>query len=536
MEKTVRSWAWAWAWGSSTTALVGSRWRKVFDYDSKSYQQPQPQPQPQPQQQQHNNNGERRDGSSSQQSRSPPTVPEVITSPAISAVRMPSSPSEAHANLFAARSSAGSSSNGVSVDFVPFVQRRVSTHHLATARLSAVRPTIEPVKLGSTTELGLGLGRPTSPTRRNSRGEPLSPSAWMAGFGLGSNPNVVDPFTNPSYVSSSGGSHRGSYQSAFSGERDRERPFESGGDLASPRSGAQSLASDRTPRGRHSPIQYQQMTRGAPLSIVAEHGPAADVRPDGASDIMSTFGSAFGDRPESTHSHATSYNEYHHHPDQIQLTRYHALSDVEEVLTPVADERLSLRPGQEAPWRAVYESRASIPSPRQFPETVSSSPNSPYFSHLRSAADNTDTTTATATQFRNPFASDEHVQIPQHSSPPPQQQQQQYQQPRTPQRQHHHHQSSDADLANAAAMIPPVPSSGRNRRPPGPHRRKSEATSLSGILPSDASVAPSMTGTSIVERPHSLDTSEWDDPSLRRQQEERLFFSGSIASTPSENK
>ncbi|KAG8815039.1 hypothetical protein FRC18_001678 [Serendipita sp. 400] len=477
-----------------------------------------------------NNHGERRDGSS-QQSRSPPTVPEVITSPAISAVRMPTSPSEAHANL-AARSSAGSSSNGISVDFVPFVQRRVSTHHhLATARLSAVRPTIEPVKLGSTTD----LGRPTSP-RRNSRGEPLSPSAWMAGFGLGSNPNVVDPFTNPSYVSSSGGSHRGSYQSGFSGER--ERPFESGADLASPRSGAQSLASDRTPRGRHSPIQYQQMTRGAPLSIVAEHGPAADVRPDGASDIMSTFGSAFGDRPESTHSHATSYNEYHH-PDQIQLTRYHALSDVEEVLTPVADERLSLRPGQEAPWRAVYESRASIPSPRQFPETVSSSPNSPYFSHLRSAADNTDTTTATATatQFRNPFASDEHVQIPQHSSPPPpQQQQQQYQQPRTPQRQHHHHQSSDADLANAAAMIPPVPSSGRNRRPPGPHRRKSEATSLSGILPSDASVAPSMTGTSIVERPHSLDTSEWDDPSLRRQQEERLFFSGSIASTPSENK
>ncbi|KAG8843260.1 hypothetical protein FRB91_003501, partial [Serendipita sp. 411] len=187
-----------------------------------------------------NNHGERRDGSS-QQSRSPPTVPEVITSPAISAVRMPTSPSEAHANL-AARSSAGSSSNGISVDFVPFVQRRVSTHHhLATARLSAVRPTIEPVKLGSTTD----LGRPTSP-RRNSRGEPLSPSAWMAGFGLGSNPNVVDPFTNPSYVSSSGGSHRGSYQSGFSGER--ERPFESGADLASPRSGAQSLASDRTPR------------------------------------------------------------------------------------------------------------------------------------------------------------------------------------------------------------------------------------------------------------------------------------------------
>ncbi|KAG8830705.1 hypothetical protein FRC17_004394 [Serendipita sp. 399] len=364
----------------------------------------------------------------------------------------------------------------------------------------------------------------------------------MAGFGLGSNPNVVDPFNNPSYVSSSEGGHHQRYSYQSSGL--------SGENMASPRSGAGSLSSDKTTRGRapSPPGQYQQMTRGVPLSVVVEHG-GSDVRLDGASDIMSTFGSAFGDRPESIRSTATSYNEHHYNAaaaDQAQIARYHALSDVEEVLTPVADERLSLRPGQSLPWRSTstYNSRSrggSVSSPpRPLQETASSSPSSPQFDHpLRQPPVDplsTDTTTTT-TEFRNPFASDENVEVQQRSlSPPPRHHQQSHHQHHPSlslYRQHHQHHASDADLANAAAMIPPVPPSGvRGRRTPGPgaYRRKSEATSLSGILPSDVSVAASGTGTSIVERPPSLDTSEWDDLALRRQQEERLFFSASVES------
>lgn len=419
--------------------------------------------------------------SHSQQDRqiSPQSGPEVITSPPISVLALPSAPAKAASttstsgNTFGARSSTGSA---ITADFVPFVQRRVSAHPpLPHARLSAVRPPIpteQAVRLDSSSD----LGRDSSP-RRNSKGEPLSPSAWIAGFGPTASSSAAgatnaDPFNNPSYVSSSGHDERLS-------------------DAASPMSSAYSLNSDPVVargRPRSQTYQHHAHTREQ-LSMVAEVGEV--VRPDGASDIMSALGSAFGDRPTSRQSDSTT-NEFE---DErwTQVVHYHPLSDVEEVLTPVADERLSIQPGQPLAWRSLHDSLGSL-TPRRM--DVSLSPTSPRFRRSVEIQ-----TTATA-NVPSPLSSE--------TTPP------RFENPFT----------DDASLANAAAMIPPAPRApaGYSRRPPGAYRRKSEATSLhNGILPSEKSGSISITGTSIA-RPGSIDTSEWDDPAVRKREEENLFY------------
>lgn len=147
----------------------------------------------------------------------------------------------------------------------------------------------------------LSSGEYSPVDRRNSRGEPLSPRAWIAGFGLASR----SPFANPSYVSSSG-DHQDSVQST-------NRTSEPG----TPLSNTSLSGSDRTPRGqqRHS----HERPSGATVP--------SDVRPDGASDIISTFGSAFGDRRSSHHTVSTIDDE--RHLSTTDMVWYHPLSDAE---------------------------------------------------------------------------------------------------------------------------------------------------------------------------------------------------------------
>lgn len=225
------------------------------------------------------------------------SIPEIISSPALSSFKPPSPPQPP------VRSYTG---NPSPVDYVPLVKRRVSPYR-SGERLSTLRPlsTDLPPKSPSI----LDLHRETSP-RRNSRGEPLSPSAWMAGFGLASGSNV-DPFTNPSYGSTT--DHHDSF-----GSHSLSKLSEPGSPLSNAPS---SSASDQTPRGRQTSPQRIQNDR---LSTVAE---PTDVTGDGASDIISTFGSAFGDRPASHHTVSTIDEPGHF--SSTQLARYHALSDVE---------------------------------------------------------------------------------------------------------------------------------------------------------------------------------------------------------------
>lgn len=135
----------------------------------------------------------------------------------------------------------------------------------------------------------------------------------------------------------------------------------------------------------------------------------------------------------------------------------------QEVLTPVADERLSIQPGSAFfSWRQHRDSaggqssnRSQSPSPR-----ATEQPN----------------------QFTNPFADN-----------------------------------------NAIYAFPPPPSA-RGRRPMTT-RRKSEVTSLSGgVLPSEKSGSLSLTGTSIVDHGPPIDTGDWDDVTARREEEDQLFY------------
>lgn len=379
---------------------------------------------------------------SPQKRESPSSLPEIISSPAVSDVQLPTPPKPV------AKPTSGEPSNP---DFVPLVQRRVSSYRPPIDRLEAIRPiAIEPVRLGSTPD----LTRETSP-RRASTGDPLSPSAWMAGFGLASATNI-DPFNNPSYVSSSDHDHRTSTSGHSSGKHSE--------DPTSPRSATQSFSSDRTPRGRQ---RSPQRAPAEPLSTVSEH---EYVRPDGASDIMSTLGSAFHDRPGSRHSLVTlnTLNDYG------QTARYN-LSDVEEVLTPVADERLSMQP----PWRShdsVSPGSRNLRLPSPIRRSIEPpSPNAAEFS-----------------TFRNPFADE------------------------------------------AESMISTTPATRTRRQAP---RKKSEATSLSGgVLPSEKSGSISITGTSIVDPPQSIDTAEWDDVSVMRKESEQLFYARSNAGSSQQSR
>lgn len=394
---------------------------------------------------------------------SPRSIPEVITSPVSSMARLPTPPPK----LVSGRPLSGEASN--SPNFVPLVQRRISQHNLANTSSSAntnnnnrnseFRPpvAIEPVRLNSTPD----LHRDTSP-RRTSQGEPLSPSAWMAGFGLtaGSNP---DPFSNPSYVSSSDHHDSLSTNSHSHGGRVPGSP-------TSPSSGTNSLVSDRTPRGRQL-VSYQTQS-DAHLSMVAEQG---DLRPDGASDIMSTFGSAFGDRPGSRHSMSTMTDE--NRISTSQFPRYHPLSDVEEVLTPVADERLSMQPGSlPAGWRELRNSGNS---------GSSTNPN-----RLSDEAANTPTTAYGDKGYSNPFSD-----------------------------------TGSAQTTSSATSVK------RKRTPMSSQGRKSESVSMSlrgGVPASEKSGSISITGTSIVGPPSTIDHSEWDDATIRKQEEDRLFYAGAL--------
>jgi hypothetical protein len=234
-------------------------------------------------------NGEKHLGVQLTEKRAPGnSTPEIISSLALS-----SKP--------AARLSAGEPGP---VDYVPPVERRVSRHYRSAEQLSALQSfPVEPVKLGSTPD----LGRHASP-RRDSQGEPLSPSAWMADLGLASGSHV-DPFANPSYISSSG-DHHDSVQSTSR--------------ISDPRNSmcnAPSSGSDRTPRGRQtSPHRYNN---DRPSAVVKP----SDVSPDGASDIISTFGSAFGDRPSSHRTVSTIDDD--RYLSATQLVRHGRFSDVE---------------------------------------------------------------------------------------------------------------------------------------------------------------------------------------------------------------
>jgi hypothetical protein len=151
----------------------------------------------------------------------------------------------------------------------------------------------------------LASGEYSPVDRRNSRGEPLSPRAWMAGFGLASRAHT-DPFANPSYTSSNGD------------HQDSSRTSEPG----TPLSNASSSGSDRTPRGQQTPESHNhERPSGATVP--------SDVRPDGASDIISTFGSAFGDRRS---SQSVSTTDDHGDLSTTQMVWYHPLSDVEVCL------------------------------------------------------------------------------------------------------------------------------------------------------------------------------------------------------------
>lgn len=145
----------------------------------------------------------------------------------------------------------------------------------------------------------------------------------MAGFGLASAANV-DTLNNPSYVSSSGHDRHTSLSGHFSSTHS-EGP-------TSLLTAAHSFGSERTTRERQQSSQCSQVNT---LSTASERG---DVRPDGVSDIMSTLGSAFHDRTCSRQSPVT-INIMHGFG---QTTWYHNLSDVEEVLTAVADKAVSL--------------------------------------------------------------------------------------------------------------------------------------------------------------------------------------------------
>ncbi len=233
------------------------------------------------------------------------SIPEIISSPALS-LKLPSPPKPA------ARLSAGESSP---VDYVPLVQRRLSPGNPPTNRLSALKPLSVEALRSQAVASGSGsnsAGRRETSPRRNSQGEPLSPGAWMAGFGLAPGANS-DPFTNPAYVSSS------DHHSSF-GSQTLSKVSEPGSPLSNAPS---SSASDRTPRGGQTSPQRYNRDRDQ-LSAIVEPG---DVTGDGASDIISTFGSAFGDRPASHHT-ASSMDEHSHYASN-QPVRYHPLSDVE---------------------------------------------------------------------------------------------------------------------------------------------------------------------------------------------------------------
>lgn len=292
------------------------------------------------------------------------SIPEVISSPALSSIRIPPSPKAG------ARVSTGESSPG---GFTPLVNRRVSPHHRPADRLSAVRP-ISGGPTNAQMPSPLDLHRETSP-RRNSRGEPLSPAAWMAGFGLASGSNV-DPFTNPAY-----GSVSDRHDSV--GTHSPTKLSEPGSPLSNTPS---SSASDQTARGRQ--ISPRRIINPDRLDAVIE---PSRISGDGASDIISTFGSAFGDRPASHHT-TESVDDLGQYTSN-QLARFHALSDVEEVLTPVADERLSIQPGSAFfTWRHPQEERTNS-----------------------SGSGSGDETPGQSTQFVNPFADDVVSSLP----PPP---------------------------------------------------------------------------------------------------------------------
>jgi hypothetical protein len=362
-------------------------------------------------------------------------------------------------------------------DFVPLVQRRIDNQQFSANRISGLPPVaVEPVRYGSTPDLpqrdtsDRDRDRDPSP-RRNSQGEPLSPSAWMAGFGLASNSNP-EVFTNPSYISSSDLGHG---SSIYSGQG---RIIE---DPTSPRSissaSVQSSQTVRPPLGSPEPAQSQQRR----LSFVAEHN---DVRPDGASDIISALGSAFGDRPDSSrsalelndnhsqghyNSHlqpqsypypAQSQSQPHSHPPHPTLnTRFHPLSDVEEVLTPVADERLSIHTG----------------SPKARRPSNASNKQSP----------------AEAIAFQNPFVDDQ------------------------------------------TFPMPPAPTAYKIRKAPMLRKISDATSSMGGVAPSEESATLSLTNTSIVEPGYPIDSGDWDDRLARQREEDQLFYAGALrSSTP----
>lgn len=372
---------------------------------------------------------------STQQRKSPSPIPETVPSP-----KLP----EAHLSVPPKPAARPSSGEPNTIGFVPLVQRRVSSQPSAE-RLPAVGPiAIEPVRLESNPDL---TRQPS--TRRVSTGEPLSPSAWMAGFGLASASNI-DPFNNPSYVSSS--DHHTSI-SGHSASRISEDPM-------SPRSVAHSLGSDRTTRGRQ---RSPQRTTIEPLSTVSENN---DVRLDGASDIMSTLGSTFHDRSESRHS-LNETNDPNTLGEPAQAVYYHPLSDVEEVLTPVADERLSMQP----PWRST-ESHSS---------SSSKQPRIPSLNSTQNLSEPPSPNAAEYSSFRNPFAD---------SSVP------------------------------APMSIPFI----TRMRLPGPPRKISEPTSLSGsVYPSEKSGSISLAGTSIVDHSVPIDA-DWDRDSIRIKESEQIFY------------